>query len=327
MTLAFLGDVMLGRLVNDFLKHAPPEYPWGNTLRILGQADARICNLECVISDRGEPWSVEHKAFHFRSDAKNVAVLKAAKIDAVTLANNHTLDFGPKALTDTLDNLDQAGIKRAGAGRHAAEARQPARFTVTGMNIALFAATDNEPAWEATDAPGTQYLPISIDDRRGRRLFERVTSAKQAGDLVIASLHWGPNWGDDPLPEHVAFGRSLVEAGADIVVGHSPHIVRGVELYRKKPILYSTGDFIDDYAVDEIQRNDESFIFMVDIEHGRLLRLRLYPTIIADFQARQAPPARTSTMIKMMQQRCAAFDTVTAWRPRQGYLEIIPEDE
>ncbi|HXG49726.1 MAG TPA: CapA family protein, partial [Methylomirabilota bacterium] len=89
--LLFVGDVMLGRLVNDLLKHEPPEYPWGNTLPLFRQADWRCCNLECAISDRGSPWSETPKVFHFRSAAKNIAVLKAARIDAVSLANNHSL--------------------------------------------------------------------------------------------------------------------------------------------------------------------------------------------------------------------------------------------
>src|SRR3990167_6854749 len=113
MKLLFVGDVMLGRLVNEKLRDAPAEYPWGDTLPILREADARICNLECALSDGGSP---ARKAFTFRSDAKNVAVLKAAGINAVTLANNHTLDYGPEALADTLGILDQEKIRYAGAG-------------------------------------------------------------------------------------------------------------------------------------------------------------------------------------------------------------------
>jgi poly-gamma-glutamate capsule biosynthesis protein CapA/YwtB (metallophosphatase superfamily) len=115
MELVFVGDVMLGRLVNEWLWEVPPDQPWGNTVPILAEGDLRICNLECALSDRGRPWERTQKAFYFRSDTKNVAVLRAAGIDAVVVANNHTLDFGYDGLEDTLDMLDHPGIARAGA--------------------------------------------------------------------------------------------------------------------------------------------------------------------------------------------------------------------
>src|SRR5713101_7814851 len=122
MRLVFVGDVMLGRLVNDRLRCVDPAYPWGNTKALFRAGDWRACNLECVISDRGRPWSETRKAFHFRSDAKNIAVLKAAGIDAVSVANNHALDFEYEAMRDMLRLLDRAGIQRAGAGADLAEA-------------------------------------------------------------------------------------------------------------------------------------------------------------------------------------------------------------
>lgn len=118
MKLLFIGDVMLGRLVNEALKVRPFSFPWGDVLPIMNSADVRICNLECALSDGGSP---AHKTFTFRSDAKNVEVLKAAGIDVVTLANNHALDYGPEALADTLGILDSAHILQAGAGRDLAE--------------------------------------------------------------------------------------------------------------------------------------------------------------------------------------------------------------
>jgi poly-gamma-glutamate capsule biosynthesis protein CapA/YwtB (metallophosphatase superfamily) len=108
--LLLVGDCMLGRLVNEVLETAPPEYPWGDTLPILHRADWRLSNLECVISDCGTPWSASPKAFHFRSRAKNIAVLEAARMNAVSLANNHVLDYGYDAMFEMLRILDRAGI-------------------------------------------------------------------------------------------------------------------------------------------------------------------------------------------------------------------------
>src|SRR5260370_198024 len=126
MRLIFVGDVMLGRLVNQVLRSNPPAYPWGDTLPQFQRADVRICNLECVISDRGIPWATTPKVFHFRSDTKNIESLKAASIDAVSLANNHVLDFGYEAFSSMMNTLKQGGIHSAVAGMTFREASHPA---------------------------------------------------------------------------------------------------------------------------------------------------------------------------------------------------------
>jgi poly-gamma-glutamate capsule biosynthesis protein CapA/YwtB (metallophosphatase superfamily) len=194
MKLLVVGDLMLGRLVNQALQHKPPEYPWGDTLAMFHAADFRLCNLECVIADRGRPWSVTPKLFHFRSDAKNVAVLKAARIDCVSLANNHTLDFEDTGLLEMLQILDEAGIGHAGAGRDWAESARPAIFLVQGRRIGVIALTDNEPEWAAVERkPGIFYVPIDLHDTRAARLLELIHQSKEAVDVLIVSVHWGPN--------------------------------------------------------------------------------------------------------------------------------------
>jgi poly-gamma-glutamate capsule biosynthesis protein CapA/YwtB (metallophosphatase superfamily) len=111
MRILLIGDVMLGCLVNQVLKSKSPAYVWGDTLPLFAASDVRVCNLECVLSDRGRPWSVTPKVFHFRSDRKNVAVLRAAKIDVLSIANNHALDYEYDALLEVLNTLENAGIK------------------------------------------------------------------------------------------------------------------------------------------------------------------------------------------------------------------------
>lgn len=323
MKLLFAGDVMLGRLVNQVLKDEGPEYPWGDALPIFRNADLRICNLECVISDRGVPWSATPKAFHFRTDAKNVQSLSAAGINAVSLANNHSLDFEYEALFDTINILDEAGIRHAGAGRDIAEASRPALFQAGGLTVGFIAFTDNEPGWEATErVPGVFYVPVRADDPRAQRLFSLVEETKQKADVVIVSAHWGPNWGYRPVPDHISFGHALVESGADIVFGHSCHLFQGIELYKGRPILFSTGDFVDDYAVDEIERNDESFLFVVETRGSALSRLRLHPSVISDMQARLAPSGRAEKIAAKMQTLCAGFKTDAQWLGEERCLEI-----
>src|SRR5579885_385557 len=323
--LAFVGDVMLGRMVNDALREARLDYPWGDTLPIFRQSDWRACNLECAISDRGTPWNRTEKTFFFRSDAKNVGVLHTAGIDAVSVANNHILDFGYDAMADTLSILDAAGIGHAGAGPDLDAAIKPAQSKVKGVTLALIAFTDNQPEWEAEPGvAGIFYVPIDPDDDRARLLFDAVRKAKGRSGLVIVSAHWGPNWGYEPPAEHARFAHLLVECGADVVFGHSAHVFRGVELYQGRPIVYCAGNFIDDYAVDETERNDESFVFVVFFEGGRLAALDLFPTVIEDYQARRARGRRAAEIAAKMASLCGKLGTAAAWNDNELVLKVRP---
>ena len=323
MRLALVGDVMLGRGVNAALSQAGPEYPWGDTLRTFHEADWRMCNLECVIADRGVPWRATPKAFHFRSDARNMAVLTAAGIDAVSLANNHSLDFGYDALSEMLQLLDAKNIKHAGAGPNHSKAFEPALSKVGRTTIALIALTDNEPQWEATArGAGLAYLPIDVTDHRSQELFVKIGAAKQRGAVVVISAHWGPNWGYEPPKEHIGFAHRMIDEGADIIFGHSGHVFRGIELYRERPIIYCAGNFIDDYAIDEFERNDESFIFAIDLDNEARPRIvSLSPTVIAERQARTAG-VRARSIVAKMHDLCASLNTFTKWNDRDQHLEI-----
>lgn len=321
MEIAFVGDVMLGRLVAEELRRRPPEFPWGDTLPLLRQADVLVGNLEFVLADDGRPWP--GKTFHFRADREAVSSLEAAGFAIVSVANNHVLDFGADAALDCLATLTERGIRFSGAGPDAAAARRPAIVRRDGITIAMLAVTDNEPDWEAgVDSPGVRYLPVDPDDARARELLGDVARQREAADLVIVSAHWGGNWGVGVPRSHRRFARALVDAGADVVFGHSPHIVRGVEVHRGRPILYGTGDFVDDYAVDPVERNDRSFVFVLRTDGAAPVELRLHPTEIVGFQARRAGRYATEIAHEMAR-RCAALGTRTEWDDDDGCL-VIP---
>ncbi|HLE78643.1 MAG TPA: CapA family protein [bacterium] len=321
MNLILLGDVMLGRLVNRALARGPAESPWGDTLPLLRRADAVVCNLECVIADGGRP--EPGKMFTFRSDAANVAVLTAGHVAAVSLANNHTLDYGADALLECVDVLDRHGIAHAGAGRTLEEAQRPATFVAGATTVAMVACTDNEPGWAAGPRrPGLFYVPFSGNDVRCDELCAVISSVRPDADVVVASLHWGPNWGYEPPREHVDAARRLIDAGADLVFGHSPHVFRGVGTHRGRAVLYSSGDFVDDYAVDPVERNDQSFLCVLEYAGGRPGTLRLVPTVVREFQARLAAGVERREIEQKLQRLCAALGTEVhltpdglGWRP------------
>jgi poly-gamma-glutamate capsule biosynthesis protein CapA/YwtB (metallophosphatase superfamily) len=320
-TLALTGDVMLGRGVNETLRAARPEEPWGDVLPLLHSADLRIINLECAITEHRRPWSRTPKVFHFRADPLAIEVLRAARVDACSLANNHTLDFEEQGLLDTLAHLEDAGIRYAGAGHNVEEAARP---VLLEEGVALAAFTDNEPPFAAgPDKPGTNYLPVSLEPEALRRVEEAVGAAREAGArTIVFSNHWGPNMVERPRGLFRRFARAVVDRGADVYYGHSAHVFQGVEIYKGKPILYDTGDFLDDYAVDPNLRNDRSFLFRVSLEGGDLERLELFPVTLPYARVELARGTEREAILDRMVGLSAEMDT--AFDRREDRLVFEP---
>ncbi|AFK19369.1 poly-gamma-glutamate biosynthesis/capsule biosynthesis protein [Haloferax mediterranei ATCC 33500] len=305
---------MLGRLVNEKQQHRPPEAVWGSMREQLAGLDGLFINLECCLSTRGSKWELTYRPFHFRADpAWVIPALQDVDVSWLTLANNHVLDYGAVALEDTLSALDGADISFSGAGRTEDDAWTPTRVQVAGLDVAFVSFTDNTPEYAATDdAPGTAYVDIDPDDEACLERVESAleTAAEDVPDLLIASLHWGPNMREYPPSSFQEFAHWLVDQGVDILHGHSAHVFQGVEVYDGSAILYDTGDFVDDYVVDGDLRNDRSFLFVFDVaSDGRLLELRLLPTEIDDFAVHRAPPAVASWARETMRTRSESFDT------------------
>lgn len=288
--ISLIGDVMLGRLVDEYLESRhDPCYVWGDAREIIQECDLAICNLECVIADSGSPWHETSKAFHFRSHAKNVNVLTCAGIDAVTLANNHSLDFGDTALSEMLSGLSDAHIRHAGAGKSAEEASREVILRAGSTNVGLLSFTDGMSEWAAIDGhAGVYYVPPDPSSPHWQVLLEKVKQAKARSDFLIVSPHWGPNWGYDVRTIYLTWAHSLIEAGADMIFGHSGHVPRGIEIYKHSPIIYSAGDFIDDYAISDEEPNNEGFVYVLELDESDPVTLRLHPTIIKNYQAQLA---------------------------------------
>jgi poly-gamma-glutamate capsule biosynthesis protein CapA/YwtB (metallophosphatase superfamily) len=324
VTLFLCGDVMTGRGVDQILRRpvdprlwegyvrdartyvalaeaingpvpAPVGYdwPWGDALAALDEAapDARIINLETSITHSHDV--APGKAVHYRMAPENIECLTAAKPDVCTLANNHVLDFGHRGLDDTLWTLRQADLASTGAGADADAARRPALLTLQrGARVIVGSAGTSSSGiptnWAAADdRSGVQLLP-DLSPTTARALAGTLLRRHRSpGDIVVASIHWGSNWGYEVPSEHVAFAHHLVDLGIDVVHGHSSHHPRPIEVYRGKLILYGCGDFIDDYEGIrgyERYRDDLRLLYLATVEAatGRLTRLRMVP-----MQARQ----------------------------------------
>jgi poly-gamma-glutamate capsule biosynthesis protein CapA/YwtB (metallophosphatase superfamily) len=324
ITLALVGDVMLGRKVNEALHTVSSEQPWGDVLPLLISADLRIVNLECALTDHKRPWTRTPKVFHFRADSSAIEVLKAARVDVCSLANNHTLDFEERGLLDTMKHLQAAGIWYAGAGRDREEAARPALLAARRADrtsrVALLAFTDNEPPFAAgSDRPGTNYLPVSSESNVLREVDAAVTAAREAGaETVVFSNHWGPNMVQRPNTLFRRFARAVMDRGVDVYYGHSAHIFQGVEIYGGKPILYDTGDFIDDYAVHPKLRNDWSFLFKVSLEGSEFRRLELFPVTLHYMRVQLAKGKEREAILDRMERLSGEMGT--AFVRREGRL-------
>lgn len=309
LCIAFAGDVMLGRLVNDYivLGDKPTSYVWGDMIGLLEKADLRIINLENAIASSGKPWSKTPKVFFYKADPKAIDVLKCVNINYVTLANNHVLDYGEEAFIETLQHLEKNNIAYAGAGRNLNEASKPAFLYAEGIKVAVIAFTDNMPEWAVTKTkPGVNFIEVSIDEKNFGRLKKSIKDAKKKSDIVVVSAHWGPNMRQRPANSFKEFAHAVIDAGADIFHGHSAHIFQGIEIYKEKLIMYDTGDFVDDYAVDEELRNNQTFLFLVTLDKGKLKKVDLMPGLISYMQVNVAKGTDfeeiTSKMIRLSEE-------------------------
>ncbi|HEU0222333.1 MAG TPA: CapA family protein, partial [Paracoccaceae bacterium] len=230
----------------------PLDYVWGDALAEFAgrRPDLRIVNLETSITAGGVP---EDKGINYRMHPGNTGCLTAAGIDCCVLANNHVLDWGPAGLADTLDALAAAGIARVGAGRDAAEAAAPAVLELPGGRRVIVLAyawpSSGVPAhWQALPGRAGVNFLADLGPHSVARVAADVERWARPGDVVLASLHWGPNWGYTISFAHRRFARALVcTAGVQAVYGHSSHHPLAIEVLSGRPILYGCGDLLNDY--------------------------------------------------------------------------------
>jgi poly-gamma-glutamate synthesis protein (capsule biosynthesis protein) len=305
ITVALAGDTMLGRGVADEIAFSGPHGLFSGGVReVFGEADLAVVNLECCVSDRGRRWDAPGKPFHFRAPPAAVEALADLGVDCVTLANNHALDFGRDALTDTLGHLGRAGIRAVGAGADRERAREPVVLDAGGLRVAVVGVTDH-PADFAAGAgrPGVAH----VDLERGvpGYLLDRVRRLRDEHDAVLVLPHWGPNMIDEPLPYVRRAARALTDAGATLIAGSSAHVFHGVAW----PVIFDMGDFIDDYAIHAALRNDLGLMFLVRLDAGGPSRIEAVPLRLDFCRTRLAKGADRAWIVDRFSRACADFGT------------------
>jgi poly-gamma-glutamate capsule biosynthesis protein CapA/YwtB (metallophosphatase superfamily) len=307
-----LGYVELAeRLTGQIRKPVKFAYVWGDALAELERVGpaARIINLETAVTAAEDAWP--GKGINYRMHPANVPCLSAAKLDCCVLANNHVLDWGYAGLAETLDVLHGAGIGTAGAGRDEGEAAAPAVIEMSGRGRVLVFAFATESAgvpseWAAGPGrAGVNFLP-DLSGQTADGIAWQVQNGKRAGDIVVASIHWGDNWGYSVSQAQRAFAHWLIDAaGVDVVHGHSSHHPKGIEVYRDKLVFYGCGDFLNDYegiGGYESFRSDLTLMYFptLDVATGRLTHLRLTPMRIHRFRLNRAREADLRWVAKVL---------------------------
>ncbi len=274
ITINAVGDIMLAGKWAPVLRSKGYGYPFAGVTPELAGADINLANLESPIASRGSEFSA--KQFRFRAEPAVARAIRKAGFNLVTLANNHSMDFGGEALAETLRHLDSAGIAWIGAGANLDEARKMALYTIKGKKIAFLGYSLTHPIefYAGKNRPGTTpgYEKLVTAD---------VTSARNQADYVIVSFHWGKEASDTIQDYQRNAAHKAIDAGADAIIGHHPHILQGIELYRNGIIFYSLGNFTfaskstiaDVSAIIRLKFDDEhrtAEILPLDVLHSRV---------------------------------------------------------
>jgi poly-gamma-glutamate capsule biosynthesis protein CapA/YwtB (metallophosphatase superfamily) len=314
LTIALAGDTMLGRGVAERLTEVPPaSLVSPEVVEVARGADLFVLNLECCISERGSKWPDPAKPFFFRAPPAAVEFLVHLGVDCVTLANNHALDFGEEALIDTLKHLDDAGIGHVGAGEDQEAARSPLILRAGDSSLAVLGASDHPQGFAAGPAtPGIAFA----DFLTGTADWVGETLARTEADFSLVTPHWGPNMTAEPVPHVRSASVELAAAGATLVAGHSAHVFHGIE----GRVLYDLGDFLDDYAVDPIMRNDLGLLFLVTVDGNGPRRLEGLPLKL-DFCVTRAAEGDDATWIRQ-RFRAACADLGTKVTEEDGRVVV-----
>ncbi|MFR9749622.1 CapA family protein [Nocardia sp. 004] len=364
MTTVLLGgDVMLGRGVDRILPHpgnpalreqyaddaqiyvelaeraygpfARPvdfRWPWGDVLPLLARIrpEVRLLNLETSITADGA--FAPGKGVHYRMNPANLPVLTAIAPVSCALANNHVLDFGIPGLIDTLEALDTADIGHAGAGRNLDEAKTPVTVELENgrrvVIVSVAVGSSGVPeAWAARrDRPGLWRVGDTPTASAAAEVAAHLLTYTHRDDVAIVSVHWGPNWGYGVARSEIQFAHGLIDAGVDLVHGHSAHHPRPIEIYRGKPILYGCGDVIDDYEGirgHERYRTDLHLLYLVSVDLG-VVQVRLVPLRIRHMCLEWASPSESRWLCDTIEYISRGFGTRVMLRPEDLPMIIAP---
>lgn len=266
VTLAAVGDVLLARGVGKQIGRGGLDRLLSPTRGALRGADLAFCNLECALSTRGV---IQRLRFRFRADPELARALHRNGFDVASLANNHTLDYGRVAMLDTRKAVEAAGMLPVGVGLDRRDAIRVRVVKKNGLRIGFVAYTD-------VATPGVVRLeeqPTTAGVNE-ETLAGEIRRAKSACDVLVVSFHWGREYMKQPTERQRFLAHLCIDYGADLILGHHPHVLQPAEIYRGRPILYSLGGFLWD---SRLFGADKSAIYLLELGKSSARIVRKVP--------------------------------------------------
>ncbi len=294
--LALVGDILPAARVLDLMKRNGYDYPYREALAVLQAADITAGNLESAITTRGTP--AKDKKYLFRGPPEALQGIKDAGFDFLSLANNHTFDYGWEGLSDTMDFLDDADLQHAGSGNDDREAFAPSYVESKGMTVAFVSLTHVVPevSWKAE-----RNHPGLAETYNPTRALAAIEEAEQNSDLVVVLVHWGEERAEQPLKSQTSLAHSYIDAGADLIIGSHPHVLQGFEAYKGKWIAYSLGNFV--FTTTDSSKTSETGVLNAECGKDGNCSLKFQPMFATNSQ----PAPMEATASKELLARLSAL--------------------
>ena len=309
----FLTTVNLERLT----RQKGVDYPYKKIKPLIDNYSIAFANMESAVSDRGTP--VKNKTWVFKTSTYCAGYFPYSGIDVVSLANNHILDYGKDALSNTIKFMKTSGIAYCGAGMNEFEARKPAILKYEGIDILFLAYNELPPA--DYFAKSSKCGSAKIDDDK---IISDITNYKRSDNFLFVSLHWGTEHSYKIEAKQIERAHKYIDAGADGIIGHHPHVPQGVEIYKGKPIFYSLGNALNGFYNEKYKAN----IFgAVNIYGGRIVSIGVIPVegdnYIMEFQPYQLKGDSAVRVVEMIEKLSSEFGTDFTISEDHGIIKLL----
>jgi len=311
--LCVVGDILLDRGVAEKIQD-DYDYPYRKVKKVLEKADITLGNLECPITSGGTP-ALKRPIITFKADPKSAEAIKKAGFDVLNLANNHTMDYGIEGIINTMNTLDYADINFIGAGLNYKEARKPSYIQKKGCRIGFLGYSVFPPEGYISLADTPDVAKVDVDT-----LEDEVKSAKENCDFLIVSFHWGKEYEFYAGKMQKNLAHIVIDNGGDIVIGHHPHVLQGIEAYKNGLIFYSLGNFVFDRQIQS--GTDETIIVNFKIKDRKLEGAEIIPVKIRDCQPHIAVDKEAEYILKRLKMYSAGMNTKINIQNCIGYIRF-----
>ncbi|MDI6716402.1 MAG: CapA family protein [Actinomycetota bacterium] len=306
-----VGDVNPGSKDPTYVRKN--GYPYLNIRNLFRSDDLTFGNLECCLSYRGSP--APGKQFTFRGAPESAHLLKEAGFDIMSVANNHSKDFGSSAFLDTLMYLRLAGVHSSGGGINITEAIKPAIINTKERKVAFIAFSDIIPYDFAATSSRCGLAPLWDT----KLVLDSVKKARDQADIVVVSLHWGQERATYPSSDQTKLAHQIIDSGADIILGHHPHVIQGIEIYKGKLIAYSLGNFM--FSPGNFDGR-KTVILTTKIDKGKINEIVIYPVFISDIRPHIMGGKEAAAWLTEISKRSSRFKTSFKLENLDKYLVL-----